>query len=117
MIWFLLVAAIVVGSYFLFKDTLNRIQYIQTIRLYWITKDAYPEGTPRLSFARMYQTAPPWWQGKGVQLRVSKYVVQVGVLTSKGSDLLDQLGGRYLDESPKQLREWDGTAKAKAQSE
>lgn len=113
MIWLILGVALVVGCYFLFRDTLNKLQYIQTLRIYWITRDVVPSDTPRFALGRMYQTSSPWWQGVGPQLRVGKYVVQVGILKNKGASLLDQLGGRYLDESPKQLREWDGSAKIK----
>lgn len=113
MIWLVVISGVAVGCYFLFRDTLNRLQYIQTFRIYWITRDVCPPGTPRLALGRMYQTQSPWWQGVGPQLRIGKYIVQVGILRNKGASLLDQLGGRYLDESPKQLREWDGTAKIK----
>lgn len=113
MIWLFVAIFVAVGAYFLFRDTLNRLQYIQTLRIYWITRDTYPPNTPRFALGRMYQTNAPWWQGVGPQIRVGKYIVQVGVLKNKGASLLDQLGGRYLDESPKQLREWDGTAKIK----
>ena len=100
----LILAALVIGLYFLFRDTRNKIQYIQTIRLYWIWRD---DGSgKRLTKAWMRQTAPPYWQGRGFQIRLGKYSFQVGVLQTKGESLLDQMGGRDMAESAKEIREW-----------
>lgn len=98
--------ALLVGAYFLFRDTMNKIQYVQTIRLYWITRDIGDKGMPIIARAEMRQTAEPWWRGKGIQFRAGKYTFQVGVLTSRGTDLLDQLGGRSLDVDADEIREW-----------
>jgi hypothetical protein len=113
MIWIAAALATCVGAYFLFRDTLNKLQYIKTFRLYWIIRDDYPPHTPIVSRGNMYQTGPPWWQGTGVQVRVGKYLFQVGVLLRRGNSLLDQLGGRYLEDSPKELREWNNAKKDK----
>lgn len=106
MIWIIIGAAVVVGSYFLFRDTMNRLQYIATLRLYWITRNNAAEGTRPVAIGFMYQTAEPWWQGKGIQFRFGKYSFQVGILVRKGSGLLDQVGGRHLEETPKEIRSW-----------
>lgn len=105
----LLVVALVfigVGSYFLFRDTMNKIQYLQCIRLYWITRDTGRKGIPVIARAVMRQTAEPWWRGNGIQFRAGKYTFQVGVLTSRGNDLLDQLDGRNLDMGADEIRNW-----------
>ena len=113
MIWIIL-GVTLVGFYFLFKDTLNRVQYIQAVRLYWITRDDGIVGSPVLSKAFMIQTAQPWWNGKGVRLRAGKYTFQIGVLTHRGESLLDQLGGRDLDDDARRIRDWgNGEAKSR----
>lgn len=100
------VGLLAVGAYLLFRDTMNKIQYLQCIRLYWITRDVGEDWMPFVSRGEMRQTAEPWWRGKGIQFRVGKYTFQVGVLTSRGSDLLDQLGGRDLDMGADEIRDW-----------
>jgi hypothetical protein len=101
-----------------FRDTLNRIQYIEFLRIYWITRDNGKSGDPFVVRSFMRQIAPPWWRGKGIQFRVSKYTFQVGILREKANvpegsmdsemmGLLSQLDGRELDIDPKVLRdEW-----------
>lgn len=105
---YLLVALIVllVGSYFLFRDTMNRLQYVATFRIYWVTRNDGRSGSPVVCRARMYHTAPPWWRGRGVQFRAGTYTFQVGVLTGKGASLLDQLGGRDLEVETSKIRNW-----------
>lgn len=93
--------------YLLFKDTMNRLQYIQRLRIYWITRDTGVLGTPVVSKAFMRQTGSPWWVGTGVQFRFKTYTFQIGVLTHRSSDLLNQLEGRYMDESAKEIRKWN----------
>jgi hypothetical protein len=104
--WWLLLLVVAVVAYLVFRDTMNKIQYIQTLRIYWITRDDGVIGTPWVTRAFMRQTASPWWNGQGVQLRVGRYTFQCGVLTHRGFDLLDQLEGRYMDEEPKSIRNW-----------
>lgn len=101
-----------------FRDTLNRIQYVQFLRIYWITRDNGKPGGPVVMRAFMRQTAPPWWRGKGIQFRCWRYTFQVGILREKAAvaegsmdselmGLLSQLDGRELDIDPKVLRdEW-----------
>lgn len=91
---------------------MNRLQYIQTLRIYWITRDVYPPNTRKFGLGYMLQSAPPWWKGKGVQVIVFGRLIQVGILLRKGSGLLEQLGGRDLDVPAKELRSW-GVKKAK----
>jgi hypothetical protein len=105
MLW-LIAILVLVGGYFLFRDTMNRLQYIQILRLYWITRDNATKGTFIVSPAFMRQTADPWWRGRGLQFRAGKYTFQIGVLTGKGDNLLSQVDGRDLDVAPVQIREW-----------
>jgi hypothetical protein len=106
MIVWLIIAGLIVGSYFLFRDTMNKIQYVQTLRLYWITRNVGGKGVPLVSAAFMRQTAEPWWQGRGVQFRIGKYTFQIGILLRKADGLLDQVGGRDMDADPKEIRSW-----------
>ena len=106
MIYLLIVVAFAIGAYLLFRDTMNRIQYLQSVRLYWITRDNGVAGTKVITRAFMRQTAPPWWRGSGIQIRSGKYTFQIGVLTSKANGLLDQVDGRELDDGAKEIRSW-----------
>ena len=106
MIIYFIIAGIVVGMYFLLKDTMNRLQYVQTLRIYWITRNNAPTNTSVVSTGFMRQTAEPWWNGKGVQFRYKNYSFQIGVLTGKSQGLLDQVGGRELDHDAKEIRNW-----------
>jgi hypothetical protein len=92
--------------YLLFRDTMNKLQYVQTLRIYWITRNV-PSTDKFLCKAFMRQTAEPWWNGVGYQIRIGKYTFQAGVLTNRSNDLLDQLGGRYLAEDAKTIRDWN----------
>lgn len=106
MIWALIGIIVACSLFLLFKDTKNKIQYIQILRIYWVTRDTGTLGTPVVCRAFMRQTAPPWWVGSGIQFRFSKYTFQVGILKYRANDLLDQLDGRYLNDSPKDIRQW-----------
>ncbi len=109
---FLLVALVVlglaVGAYFLFRDTMNRIQYVEKLRLYWITRDIGQDGEPFFtSRAFMRQTSAPYWRGKGIQFRFRRWTFQVGKLHSKASSLEEQLSNLgWLDAKPKEIRQW-----------
>ena len=66
--------------YFFMHDVLNRIQYFEKLRIYWITKDGAAPGTKLISKAFMLQTLEPFWQGKGVQFRFWNYTFQIGAI-------------------------------------
>lgn len=106
MFWLVIAAVVAIGAYLLFRDTMNRIQYLQSVRLYWITRDNGVLGTRVLTRAFMRQTAPPWWRGSGIQIRAGKYTFQVGILTSRASSLLEQVDGRDMDVVTAELRNW-----------
>lgn len=84
---------LMIGAYFLFKDTMNRIQYLETLRLYWITKDN-GEGQPLFAKATMRQTSAPFWRGRGYQVRFRKHTFQVGVLTMRVDSLEAQISNK-----------------------
>lgn len=98
-----------IGAYFLFNDTLNRIQYIERLRVYWITRDTGTEGTPFISRAWMRQTAEPYWRGHGIQFRVGQYTFQVGKLDDKAESLSAQISNApsvFDSLTPKDIRQW-----------
>jgi hypothetical protein len=104
--WYLGLAAIIalsIGAYFLFRDTLNRIQYIERLRLYWITKDTGHKGVPLLAPSFMRQTQAPYWHGTGVEARFFKWTFQVGILRGKGSNPIEF---EELDVPVPTIRDW-----------
>jgi hypothetical protein len=107
MIWLAVAVTFLFAAYLLFRDTMNRLQYVQTLRIYWITRNTAPMGTPVVSVGFMRQTSAPWWNGKGVQFRFKNYSFQVGVLTERGDGLIGQLGGRDMDETASEIRSWN----------
>lgn len=99
---------LVVGAYFLFRDTMNRVQYLETLRIYWITKNN-GKGQPLAASATMRQTSAPYWRGRGVQLRFGSLTFQVGVLTMRVNSLDAQISDRpdaFDHLSAKHLRRW-----------
>jgi hypothetical protein len=105
-------ACVLVLSYLLFllfRGTMNRIQYIERLGLYWITKDNGVKGTPWMQTdAFMRQTDPPYWRGHGVQFRFGQLTFQVGLLTMRVDSLASQLSAsEYFDQiTAKQIRKW-----------
>lgn len=101
------------------RATQNLLFYVQWLRLYWIFRDNGTLSTSRITRAFMHQTSPPWWRGKGLQVRFGKTTFQVGILremavpvtvTDMEEDaggLLAQLGGREMYVDVKTIRkEW-----------
>ena len=80
-------------------------------KVYWILRDT---GTPKdkvLSTGFMRQTSAPWATGKGVQIRVKKYVFQIGLCTSfkdiaEEDGLLYAVQGRIMDIPPGEIGDW-----------
>ena len=100
---------VTIGSYFLFRDTLNKLQYLGPI--YWITRDNTSLTSPFISIGFMRQTAPPWKIGKGLQFRYKNYSFQIGFCrksthNDETSGILGAIGGRYLDDDADTIRKW-----------
>lgn len=105
----LVMVMVTIGAYFLFRDTLNKLQYLGPI--YWITRDNTSLTAPFISIGFMRQIAPPWKIGKGVQVSYKNYSFQVGFCrksthTDETSGILGALGGRYLDDDADTIRKW-----------
>jgi hypothetical protein len=97
-----------VGGYFLFRETMNKIQYLERLRLYWITRDN-GEGQPRVTWAFMKQDTEPFWYGNGIQFRWGRHTFQVGILKGKAPSLDKQLGKGWLDDiDPRTIRRTRG---------
>jgi hypothetical protein len=100
-------ALLSVGAFFLFKDTMNKLQYVEYLRLYWITRDIGVKGTPIICKATMRGTGAPYWRGRGIQFRCGKLTFQVGVLKVRVDSLESQISAvGWLDTPTKQLRKW-----------
>lgn len=105
----LFAAVLILDTYGIFRNTLNVVQYVG--RLYWIIRDTAEAGTPRLARGFMRQVTSPWLIGSGVQVRVRRWVVQVGVCRKQSATdytegLLMALDGRLMDEEPKEIGAW-----------
>lgn len=102
-----------IGSYFLFKDTLNKVQVAG--RLYWITRDLVVAGTPLVSKGFMRETDAPWRVGHGIQFRIHTRTFQVGICSRSRSaspiedeveGLMYAIQGRLMDDSPHKIGNW-----------
>jgi hypothetical protein len=96
-------------AYLLFRDTLNKLQYLGPI--YWITRDNTSLKAPSISIGFMRQIASPWKIGKGVQFKYKNYSFQIGLCrksthNDETSGILGALGGRYLDDDADTIRKW-----------
>lgn len=106
----LLIVALGVGAWFLFKDSLNLVQALG--RVYWITRDYVPKGTPIIAKGFMRELGHPWRVGSGIQIRIARNrTFQVGwcAKTSPSSEeegVLSAVGGRYMDVTAEEIGEW-----------
>lgn len=102
----LLVGGLILGYLFyhyFVADVMNRIQYIEHLRVYWITKNNGRKGVPLVSYSFMQATQAPYWYGKGIQFRIFKWTFQIGILEGKGED---PMAFEDLDVDVLTLREW-----------
>jgi hypothetical protein len=99
------IAALFGGLYLLFVDSMNRAQYVESLRIYWTTKNNASRSAPLLGKGFWYQDDSPFWYGSGYFVRVRNHSFNFGVLQGKGESLVDQLG-RELDHTPQEIRDW-----------
>lgn len=89
---------------------MNKLRSI--FNLYFIVRDIGKPREPVLAIGFMRQTGPPWKSGKGVQMRIGKYVIQLGLCRSNKEikeevdGLLYAMQGRLLEEQPKDIGNW-----------
>lgn len=99
----LMVLGVLYLAYLLFRDTMNRIQYVEHLRLYWIAKNTARKGVPFIAPSFMRQTQRPFWYGQGVEVRFFRWTFQVGILQGKGDS---PITFESVDASPQEIREW-----------
>lgn len=97
-------------SYFMFRNTLNRLQVAG--RIYWIVRDVAERTTPRVSRAFMRETDAPWRTGVGIQVRFSCRTIQIGWCDKGHSSdeiggLVYAVGGRMLEDTPNKIGSWE----------
>lgn len=96
------------SGYFVFKDTMNKLQSIGPF--YWITRDFTVPNHPIVAKGFMREASPPWRMGTGVQIKLRKHSFQIGICQKpkpgEERNLLTMLGGHYMDTPPSELREW-----------
>lgn len=89
---------------------MNKIKSI--LNIYFIVRDIGKPIDPIFSIGFMRQTGPPWKSGKGIQLRLGKYVTQIGICRSNKKikkevdGLLYAVQGRMMEETPKEIGSW-----------
>lgn len=110
MIWLLLLI-IPICSYFALRSSLNAFKSVGL--LYWITKDNGTDNDPLVAFAMARQLGYPWKTGRGIQVRLGKYTIQIGLCKSHkeiGEDedagLLHAMNARILDTDASTIRTW-----------
>ena len=91
------------------RKALNRV--VGFGPFYVIRRDNGKKSDPKVTTGFMKEIAAPWRQGKGVQITVSTFVLQVGVCKkhnhpSEEEGVLTAIGGRYLDSTTQEIREW-----------
>ena len=80
-------------------------------RIYWIVKNTGKKGEPLVASGFMRQTASPWLTGNGIQFRLGRYSLQVGIcgnpqkLDDKDG-LLYAMQGRVMDIEVEKIGEW-----------
>lgn len=96
-------------GYEIFGNSMNLVQNLGP--LYWIVRDNAKAGDKVMSLGFMRQLSEPWLQGKGIQFRVSKYILQVGFCRpnqypSEDQGILGAMGGFYMKDTPKEISKW-----------
>lgn len=110
-IFVLLIVALSMGAWMIFKDSLNLVQGFGPV--YWITRDVVPTNTRLVSTGFMHELCAPWRVGKGVQIRLGHTrTFQIGFCkrtrpVDEESGVLQAVGGRMMDEvTPEDIGEW-----------
>ena len=88
---------------------MNRVHGVG--RLYWIIRDFVDLRTPLMCMGFMKETDYPWRHGKGVQIRTSKYTLQIGLckrleVITETDGILQAIGGRDMDTPAREIGMW-----------
>lgn len=85
--------------------------YLIKNKVYFIIKDTGRPGDPRMSIGFMRQINEPWLTGRGLQLRLGKNFIQVGLCGNpqnldNQNGLLYAMQGRLMDTNPDEIGDW-----------
>lgn len=111
MIYTVLVLAIVLlVACLLIKKANTNMLYVFG-RLYLIKRDNARRYEPAVSIGFMRGISPPWYTGRGLQLRIKQQSLQIGICKpgiakTDEEGVLEAVGGRYLDKPVDELRNW-----------
>lgn len=91
---------------------MNRLRTLGIV--YVIIRDIGKPKERIISIGFMRQTGPPWKTGKGIQIRIGKYVTQVGVCRTnaglrnlqEADGLLYAMQGRLMEDPPSKIGSW-----------
>jgi hypothetical protein len=80
-------------------------------RIYWIIRDFVDLRTPLMCMGFMKETDYPWRHGKGIQIRTSKYTLQIGLckrlnVITETDGILQAIGGRDMDTPAREIGMW-----------
>jgi len=100
--------SVVVTSVIL-KIALNRVFVIGN--LYMIRRDNGKPSDRLIAKGFMHEISAPWRKGKGLQVRIKSQVFQIGFCRKhphhkEDEGVLAAMGGRYMDVTAKDIREW-----------
>lgn len=80
--------------------------------LYWIVRDTGTKAMPMIALGWVHELGGYWRKGKGIQIRISKYVFQFGfcqkskIVYNEDEGLLYAMEGRMMAVETKEIREW-----------
>ena len=79
--------------------------------VYWIARDTGKKGTPIVSLGWTRELGGYWRVGKGVQIRLGKYILQFGLCKKKDvkteeEGILSAIEGRILEIPTAEISAW-----------
>ena len=109
MIYIAVVLALIILFIWIIKISLNRLFVIGFV--YVIRRDNGKSSDKHVATGFMRGISPPWYTGRGIQARIGTQVVQIGVCRKnkhhkEDEGVLSAMGGRYMDVTAKDIREW-----------
>ena len=108
----LIIGVVLALSLYVYLLITYKNQIIVVGRLYSILRDNGVKRTKHVSVGFMRGTNPPWYTGKGLQLRIGVHVLQIGFCKKNADKKNDVEGtlfavqGRYLDDSAHDIGSW-----------
>lgn len=80
-------------------------------KFYWIVRDNGKRGVPFISIGWMHELGGYWRRGRGLQIRIAKYVLQFGLckkqeVPSEFEGYLNALDGRIMNTKVSEISTW-----------